>query len=158
MRFNLNRMGAVVSLDLRRHGAAEKPRPRRFERMKTLPQWKGTVEWSGARTGSGDGGRISFRQRTALVETLGVDELPMTSVYHMDGGPADDAFLRTQNQPRLWRLASTRRGGGTFSFVDATNLKTPTSPHVPVRARFLKRIGSGSRSPSPATRGRATSA
>jgi hypothetical protein len=148
MKFNrLNRVGAVVlCLTFAGTVRAEKPATAAiFERMKTLAgEWKGTVEWSGARTGSGemDATYLLSGNGSALVETLGVDgTASMTSVYHMDGADLRMThFCGAQNQPRLKASrVDEAEGVVTFSFVDATNLKTPTSPHVSgLELRFLE--------------------
>ena len=61
-----------------------------YQRLKTLVgEWRGSVEWTGARTGSGV---MSARyyltgNGTAIVENLETDgTVAMTSVYHLDGG------------------------------------------------------------------------
>lgn len=63
----------------------------------------------------------------------------MTSVYHLDG---DDLrmthFCAAQNQPRL-KAPRIDQSVMEFSFVDFTNLRTPTAPHVEgFEVRFLE--------------------
>lgn len=108
-----------------------------FARLKTLTgDWSGSVEWTGARTGTG-----SMRARyhltgngSAVVEDLlGDDGTPvMTSVYHMDGADLRlTHYCGAGNQPRLKAsFADPERGVVRFAFVDVTNLSRPEAGHV----------------------------
>jgi hypothetical protein len=107
-----------------------------YERLKTLAgTWRGSVEWTGARTGSGT---MSVRyyvtgNGTALVEDLETDgTIAMTSVYHLDGSDLRlTHFCGAGNQPRLKAsVVDAPAGHVRFAFVDITNLKTPESGHV----------------------------
>lgn len=102
---------------------------RLFERMRGLVgAWAGTLEWSGARTGSGKL-RVNYRLTgggSALVEDLlmtDTDVPTMTTVYHLD-----DADLRmthycaAMNQPRLKAtVIDETTGSASFTLVDVTN-------------------------------------
>jgi hypothetical protein len=102
---------------------------RMFARMRGLVgAWEGTLEWSGARTGSGTL-RVTYHLTgggSALVEDLLMDEgdIPaMTTVYHLDGADLRMThYCAAQNQPRL---KATRiddaTGSATFTFIDVTN-------------------------------------
>jgi hypothetical protein len=108
-----------------------------FERIKTLTgDWRGSVEWTGARTGTG-----TMRARyhltgngTAVVEDLlGVAGPPvMTSVYHLDGADLRIThYCGAGNQPRLKAsFADPAAGVVRFAFVDVTNLARPEAGHV----------------------------
>jgi hypothetical protein len=64
----------------------------------------------------------------------------MTSVYHLDGADLRlTHFCGAQNQPRLKASAIDPESGQiTFSFVDITNLSSPTAGHVQgLEVRFL---------------------
>jgi hypothetical protein len=107
-----------------------------YERLKSLAgTWRGTVEWTGARTGSGT---MTARyyvtgNGTALVEDLESDgTIAMTSVYHLDGSDLRlTHFCGAGNQPRLKASVTDPPAGHVrFAFVDITNLKTPESGHV----------------------------
>jgi hypothetical protein len=107
-----------------------------FAQLKSLAgDWRGTFEWSGARTGKGsmDASYYLTGNGSALVENLISDGAPvMTSVYHLDG-PAlrMTHYCGAQNQPRLKaeRIGSAQ-GAIDFGFVDITNLKSADAPHV----------------------------
>jgi hypothetical protein len=107
-----------------------------FERLKSLAgRWHGTVEWTGARTGTGE---MSAHYHltaygNAVVEDLGTERsVAMTSVYHLDGPDLRlTHFCGAGNQPRLKASQIDEDAGHLrFSFVDVTNLKTPETGHV----------------------------
>jgi len=124
-------MGAsgVLSAQTKESGA--------FEKLRALSgEWEGTLTWSGARNSTG---KMSAHYYTtgygsAVVEDLiGDDGVPsMTSVYHLDGPDLRVThFCGAQNQPRLKATAySPDNNQVTFSFVDITNLRSPTAGHV----------------------------
>ena len=79
---------------------------------------------------------------SAVVEDLSTgDEPSMTSVYHLDGHDLRlTHFCAAQNQPRLKASdIDTDISQITFSFVDITNLRTPSTGHVEgLEVRFLE--------------------
>jgi hypothetical protein len=85
---------------------------------------------------------ITTGNGSALVENLTNDGVPaMTSVYHLDGADLRlTHFCGAQNQPRLKATTIDSDGGQiTFSLVDITNLRTPTTGHVhDLEVRFLE--------------------
>jgi hypothetical protein len=100
-----------------------------FGRMQGLVgTWKGTLEWSGTRTGSGKL-RVNYHLSgggSALVEDLLMTEsdVPtMTTVYHMDGADLRMThYCAAKNQPRLKAtLIDDTTGSASFTFVDVTN-------------------------------------
>ena len=105
--------------------------------------WEGTFAWSGARNATGKMGAQYYTtgNGSAVVENLTQDGVPtMTSVYHLDGTDLRlTHFCAAQNQPRL--KATTvhpDKGEITFSFVDITNLRSPTGGHVEgLEIRFI---------------------
>jgi hypothetical protein len=97
--------------------------------------WEGSLEWTGARTATGKMNATYYQtgNGSAVVENLTVDGVPsMTSVYHLDGADLRMThYCGTQNQPRLKaRQIDVAKGILDFDFVDATNLRSPDSPHV----------------------------
>jgi hypothetical protein len=105
-------------------------------------EWEGTFAWSGARTSTGkmDAQYYVTGNASAVVENLMQDGTPvMTSVYHLDGGDLRlTHFCGAQNQPRLRATDVDPDNGITFSFVDITNLRSPTAGHVDgLEVRFL---------------------
>jgi hypothetical protein len=107
-----------------------------LERLKTLAgEWKGRVQWSGARTDSGtmDVEYSLTGNGTAVVENLKKDStVVMTSVYHMDGPDLRMThYCGANNQPRLKATELDEKAGVVrFSFVDVTNLAKPEAGHV----------------------------
>lgn len=125
--------------------AQEQPFPASFERLRALVgEWKGTFEWSGARSGSGrmDATYYLTGNGSAVLENLITDAIPvMTTVYHTDGVDLRlTHFCAAQNQPRLKASRiDEEQGVMEFSFVDITNLRQPNAPHVDeLEVRFLE--------------------
>jgi hypothetical protein len=123
----------VAALD---PAAGGTPNAAAFERIKGLAgDWRGSFEWSGARTGSG---QMSARyyltgNGSAVVEDLEIDgTVVMTSVYHLDGTDLRlTHFCAAGNQPRLKASELDEQAGLLrFAFVDVTNLKSPESGRV----------------------------
>ena len=115
-----------------------------FERLRALSgHWQGTFAWSGASTASGklDAEYYVTGNGSALVENLIMGGAPsMTSVYHLDGADLRMThYCAARNQPRLIASAvDLDHGLITFSFVDITNLHSPTEGHVEgLDMRFL---------------------
>jgi hypothetical protein len=107
-----------------------------FEALKGLVgDWRGSVEWTGARTGSGtlDARYHLTGNGSALVEDLVSDGVvTMSSIYHMDGRDIRlTHYCGAGNQPRL-KASMIDPAARTlhFAFVDITNLKTPATGHV----------------------------
>jgi hypothetical protein len=98
-------------------------------------EWRGTYEWTGARTGRG---AIVARYHltgggSAVVEDLEIEsKVVMTSVYHQDGPDLRMThYCAARNQPRLKADRIDDEGRHVhFAFVDATNLASPVAPHV----------------------------
>jgi len=107
-----------------------------FAQLKSLAgDWKGTFEWTGARTGKGSMNANYYRtgNGSALVENLIMEGAPiMTSVYHLDGVDLRMThYCGAQNQPRLKAgQVDLAHGAVDFGFVDITNLKSADAPHV----------------------------
>ena len=107
-----------------------------FAQLKLLAgNWKGTLEWSGARTGAGSMNASYYLtgNGSALVENLVMEGAPiMTSVYHLDGADLRMThYCGAQNQPRLKAGGvDLAHGAVDFGFVDITNLKSADAPHV----------------------------
>jgi hypothetical protein len=135
---------ALVFLGLSGISSAQEKGAAAFEKLHALAgNWEGTLVWSGARTGTGKlKAKYSITSYgSAIVEDLIMDGVPsMTSVYHMDGPDLRVThFCGAQNQPRLKASAiDLDKGQVTFSFVDITNLRSPTAGHVHgLEIRFL---------------------
>jgi hypothetical protein len=111
-------------------GAEPSPAERALDRLRGLSgAWKGSFEWSGGRTGTGEV-KAAYQvtgNSSAVIENLvmGKESVPsMTSVYHLDGSELRMThYCAAQNQPRL---RATRIADDVaeveFSFVDGTNM------------------------------------
>jgi hypothetical protein len=101
---------------------------RMFDRLQSLAgDWEGTLEWSGARSGSGTL-RASYRvvsNGSAVIESLsmGGDAPSMTTVYHRNGDELRMThFCAARNQPRLIADRFEEPESRVhFSLVDVTN-------------------------------------
>ena len=116
-----------------------------LERLRALRgDWEGTFTWSAGKhaTGKMDASYYTTGNGSALVENLLMGGEPsMTSVYHLDGPDLRVThFCAAQNQPRLKAtVIDLAKGELTFSFVDITNLQSPTAGHVEgLEVRFLE--------------------
>src|SRR3954463_3548928 len=107
-----------------------------FNKLRSLSgDWQGSYQWTGARNSSGkmDATYYMSGNDSALVENLLSDGKPsMTSVYHLDGNDLRMThYCAARNQPRLKaEHIDLEKGTFEFSFVDATNLRSPDAPHV----------------------------
>jgi hypothetical protein len=136
----------VACLALAAFAGAEQTRADRvLERLRGLAgDWEGTLEWSGARTGSGRL-RATYSVTgggSAVVENLimeGQTDPSMTSVYHVDGSDLRMThYCAAHNQPRLKASRIDEAGGIVeFSFVDATDLGAHPSHVTACEIRFL---------------------
>ena len=101
-----------------------------FDKLRGLSgDWEGTVAWSGQPPERVGAHYYPTGNGSAVVENLTND---MTSVYYLDGTDLRMThFCAAQNQPRLKATAFGRNNGSiTFSFVDITNLRSPSAGHV----------------------------
>jgi len=109
-----------------------------FEKLVALTgDWEGTVAWSGQPPKEIGAHYYTTGNGSAVVENLTND---MTSVYHLDGADLRMThYCAAQNQPRLKATVfGPDNSGITFSFVDITNLSSPTAEHVNgLDVRFL---------------------
>jgi hypothetical protein len=129
-------VGVVCLVSMRRSEAQEGANAAALAQLRGLSgEWEGSLEWTGARTGSGTMHAAYYEtgNGSAVVENLSVDGVPsMTSVYHLDGAELRMThYCGAQNQPRLRaRQIDVAKGILDFDFVDATNLRSPDAPHV----------------------------
>jgi hypothetical protein len=127
--------------------AAAPPTPgdKVLQRLRALQgNWEGSLEWTGARTGSGPvkATYLTTGNGSAVIENLimGDDVNPsMTSVYHMDGADLRMThYCGAHNQPRLRATQIADAGDDvTFSFVDATDLDAHPAHVEGCELRFI---------------------
>jgi hypothetical protein len=127
---------ATTSFAAQPTARAENPAAAALLRLGALAgEWKGSVEWTGARTGryAMDASYSTTGNGSAVVETLTQEGVAMmTTVYHADGSDLRMThYCGTKNQPRLKASRiDLATGAIDFAFVDATNLASPDAPHV----------------------------
>ena len=111
-----------------------------FDKLKSL-----VGEWEG---NSNEGGQqvpatTSFRlvsDGSALMNVLGAGTPhEMVTMFHMDNSDLlATHYCAVHNQPRFRVVPSSKPNVITFEFKDATNLPTPTAPHmVGIKITFL---------------------
>ena len=110
-----------------------------FDKLRALSgDWEGTVAWTGKSASKVSAHYYVTGNGSAVVEELSNG---MTSVYHLDGADLRVThYCAAQNQPRL-RASSfgTDNNDIRFSFVDITNLRSPSDGHVSgLEIRFLE--------------------
>ena len=101
-----------------------------FEKLRALNgDWQGTVAWTGQQPSDISAHYYITGNGSAVVEDLSNG---MSSVYHLDGTDLRMThYCAARNQPRLKATAFGPDSSGiTFSFVDITNLSSPTAGHV----------------------------
>ena len=120
------------------------PRPQEhataaFDKFRALNgDWEGTVAWTGESPTKVSAHYYVTGNGSAVVEDLSNG---MTSVYHLDGTDLRMThYCAAKNQPRL---RATSFGADNkdirFSFVDITNLRSPSDGHVSgLEIRFLE--------------------
>ncbi len=127
---------AILFLSAASPVAPANPGDHFFQKIKALAgQWQGVVQWTGARTDSGEMQASYFvtSHGNSVVENLGDEKDPsMTTVYHRDGAHLRMThFCGVGNQPRLKASEfDEKKNIIRFSFVDATNMASPDAPHV----------------------------
>ena len=126
-RFGSFLLTLVVLSGLPRLASSEAKSAPGFEKLKSL-----VGEWRG-KDGEGKLVETSYRLtagNTAVMETLKMaDGLSMVTIYH----PNNEKLMMTHycilnNQPRMQAAGDDR--SLTFSLVDATNLSSPSAPHM----------------------------
>src|SRR5215469_18418646 len=113
-----------------------------LEKLRALKgDWEGTYAWTGTEPKKAEAHYYITGNGSAVEENLVQEGVPsMTSVYHLDGTDLRlTHFCAAQNQPRLKATAfDPDKGEIMFSFVDITNLHSPTSGHVEgLEIRFM---------------------
>ena len=111
-----------------------------FERLKSLVgEWQGTMQEGGKQLPA----TTSFRlvsDNSALLNILGGGtKYEMVTMFHMDNSDVlATHYCGAHNQPRFRLVPSSDPNVLTFEFKDATNLPTPSAPHmVGLKITFL---------------------
>ena len=121
---------------------AQQPAPaaQSFEKLKSLVgEWQGTMHEGGQQLPA----TTSFRlvaDNSALMNILGAGTpYEMVTMFHMDNSDLlATHYCGAHNQPRFRLVPSSDPNVLTFEFKDATNLATPSTPHmVGLKITFL---------------------
>lgn len=109
-----------------------------FDKLKALTgDWEGTVAWTGKPASPITAHYSMTGNGSAVVENLSNN---MTSVYHLDGANLRVThYCAAGNQPRLRATSfGPDNSSVSFSFVDATNMSSPSAGHVDgIELKFL---------------------
>ena len=110
-----------------------------FDKLRALAgEWEGTGAWTGKTASEVSAHYYVTGKGSAVVEDLSNG---MSSVYHLDGADLRVThYCAAQNQPRLRATSfGTDNSDIRFSFVDITNLRSPSDGHVSgLEIRFLE--------------------
>jgi len=120
--------------------AAQPPLPRAssespaaaFDMLKTLAgEWQGSTSEDGRDIPATTSFRV-VSDNSALMNVLGAGTPhEMVTMFHMDGSDLlATHYCAAHNQPRFRFVPSTDAKVVAFEFKDATNLATPTAPHM----------------------------
>ena len=111
-----------------------------FDKLKSLAgEWEGNMNEGGKQTPATTSFRV-VSDGSALMNLLGPGTpQEMVTMFHMDNSDLlATHYCGAHNQPRFRLVPSSEPNVMTFDFKDATNLTTPTAPHmVGVRITFL---------------------
>jgi len=103
-----------------------------FDKLKSLVgQWEGTMDEGGKQMPA----TTSFRlvsDGSALMNMLGEGtKYEMVTMFHMDNSDLlATHYCGAHNQPRFRLVPSSEPNVVTFAFKDATNLPSPSTPHM----------------------------
>jgi hypothetical protein len=103
-----------------------------FDKLKSLVgQWEGTMDEGGKQMPA----TTSFRlvaDGSALMNMLGEGTpYEMVTMFHMDNSDLlATHYCGAHNQPRFRLVPSSEPNVVTFVFKDATNLRSPSTPHM----------------------------
>lgn len=108
-----------------------------FERLKALAgQWQGTVNEGGKEVPVTTSFRVVSAGSALMNDLMAGTPEEMITMFHMDGSELMAThYCAAHNQPRFLMVPSANAKVVDFEFKDATNLASPTAPHM-VRVKF----------------------
>ena len=111
-----------------------------FEKLKSLVgEWEGTMNEGGQQIPAATSFRL-VSDGSALMDVLGGGTPhEMVTMFHLDNSDLlATHYCAAHNQPRFRLVPSPEQNVITFDFKDATNLSSPTAPHmVGLKITFL---------------------
>jgi hypothetical protein len=113
-------------------GAESQASDAAFAKLKSLQgQWQGKTSEGGTDTPATTSFRI-VSDGSAILDVLEAGTPhEMVTMFHMDGKDLlATHYCAVHNQPRFRYVASTQPNVVTFEFKDATNLASPSDPHM----------------------------
>jgi hypothetical protein len=127
-------LGAGQGLKL---AAQSNPATAGFERLKSLAgQWQGTATEGGKEIPVTTSFRVVSDGSALMNDLMAGTPHEMITMFHMDGSELMAThYCAAHNQPRFLMAPSADAKVMDFEFKDATNLASPTAPHM-VRVRF----------------------
>ena len=108
-----------------------------FERLKSLAgEWQGTTTEGGKEVSVDTSFRVVSDGSALMNDLMGGTRHEMITMFHMDGSQLMAThYCAAHNQPRFLMAPSANPKVIDFEFKDATNLASPTAPHM-VRVKF----------------------
>jgi hypothetical protein len=108
-----------------------------FERLKSLAgQWQGTANEGGKEILVNSSFRVVSDGSALMNDLMAGTPEEMITMFHMDRSDLMAThYCAAHNQPRFLMVPSANANVVDFEFKDATNLATPTAPHM-VRVKF----------------------
>jgi hypothetical protein len=108
-----------------------------FERLKSLAgEWAGTTTEGEEEVPANTSFRLVSDGSALMNELMGGTPEEMITMFHMDGSELMAThYCTAHNQPRFLMAPSSDPKVVNFEFKDATNLASPTAPHM-VRVKF----------------------
>jgi hypothetical protein len=108
-----------------------------FEKLKALAgQWQGTVNEGGKEVPVTTSFRVVSAGSALMNDLMRGTPEEMITMFHMDGSELMAThYCAAHNQPRFLMVPSANAKVVDFEFKDATNLASPTAPHM-VRVKF----------------------
>jgi len=103
-----------------------------FDKLKSLVgEWEGTMHEGGKESPATTSYRL-VSGGSALMNVLGAGTpFEMVTMIHMDNSDLlDTHYCAAHNQPRFRLVPSSEPNVVTFVFKDATNLASPSTPHM----------------------------
>ena len=103
-----------------------------FDKLKSLVgEWQGTMDEGGQQMPASASFRL-VSHGSALMQVLGAGSpYEMVTMFHMDHSDVlATHYCASHNQPRFRLVPSSEPDVVTFDFKDATNLASPSAPHM----------------------------
>ncbi len=131
---------AATALPQAKNGPKQPATAAAFDKLKSLVgEWQGNMNEGGRQMPAATSFRL-VSDGSALMNVLGAGTPhEMVTMFHMDNSDLMAThYCAAHNQPRFRLVPSSEPNVVTFDFKDATNLASPSAPHmVGIKITFL---------------------